>query len=282
MNIFKELAFYLDFPFVRYAIYVGALTALCASLIGVSLVLKRYSFIGEGLSHVAFAGMALAIVVNMTNNLLLIMPLTVLISVLLLGRGSKAKIKGDAAIAMLSVGALAIGYFVINRFSSRGNVAADVCASLFGSTSILTLHLTDVWISLAVSVVVVVVFLLFFNRIFAVTFDSNFMQATGSKPAVYEILLAVVIGIVIALSMRLVGSLLTSALIIFPAVSAMRVFKTYKSVTICAVAIAVFCALAGIFAAILAGTPVGSTIVIANLMIFVLFYAIGMVTRRFL
>ena len=280
MNIFQELAYYLEFDFVRYAILVGVLTALCASLIGVPLVLKRYSFIGEGLSHLAFAVLAFAIVINMTNNLLLIMPATVLVSVLLLGRGSKVKIKGDASVAMLSVGTLAIGYFLINTYSKSGNVAVDVCTSLFGSISILTLTMTDVMISISVSVAVVVIFILFYNKIFAVTFDAPFMEATGSRPAIYEMLLAVIIGIVIALSMRLVGALLTSALIIFPAVSSMRVFKTYSSVTAYSVVIAVSCALLGLFAAIIFGTPVGSTIVIANMAVFAMFCGIGSITKK--
>jgi len=279
MNIIDDLMFYLGFDFVRYAIVVGVLIALCASLIGVPLVLKRYSFIGEGLSHLAFAVLAFAIVINMTNNLLIIMPATVLVSVLLLGRGNKVKIKGDAAVAMLSVSALAIGYFLINMYSSSGNVSADVCTSLFGALSILTLKMTDVWISISVSIAVVVIFIVFYNKIFAVTFDAPFMEATGARPEIYNLLFAAIIGIVIALSMRLVGALLTSALIIFPAISAMRLFKTYSSVTVCAVIIAIVCALSGILIAVLFGTPVGSTIVMANMAVFSGFCLIDLVSK---
>jgi zinc transport system permease protein len=207
------------------------------------------------------------------------MPLTVLTSILLLGRGSKSKIKGDATLAMLSIGALAFGFFLINTFSGSGNITADVCDSLFGANSILLLSGADVWVSLAITVVVVALFLFLYNKIFAVTFDSNFMQATGSRPAVYEYLLAAVVGVVVATSMQLVGSLLTAALIIFPAISAMRVFKAFKSVTICAVVISVLCALFGILAAILFETPVGATIVIANIVVFGVFYLTSIIRR---
>lgn len=278
--MFEELAYYLQFDFVKYAIVVGILTALCASLIGVPLVLKRYSLIGDGLSHVAFSGMCLAVVVNLANNLLIVMPLTVITSVFLLSRGNRAKVKGDAALAMLSVGALAIGYFIINTFTNGGNVSADVCASLFGSTAILTLTVADVWISVIVSILVISMFLLFYNKIFAITFDANFMKATGTKPIIYEIMIAIIVGVVVAISMRLVGSLLTSALIIFPPVSAMRLFKTYRSVTICSLCIALFCSAFGIMAAILLGTPIGSTIVITNLIAFGSFYIFGLLRRR--
>jgi len=268
MNIFETLWFYLQFQFVQYALVVAILTAICASLIGVPVVLKRYSFIGFGLSNVAFMVTALAIALNLENQIILVMPLTVLASILLLGFGRRGKVKGDASIAMLSLGALAIGYFIINTFAVRGNVTADIAGSLFGATSILTLQLSDVLLSLGVTLVVATVFIFLYKRIFAVTFDANFMQATGSRPLVYEILIATVVGIVVALSMQLVGALLTSALIIFPTLSAMRIFRTYKSVTIASVIIAVICALFGIFLAIIMETPVGVTIIIFNLLVF--------------
>jgi zinc transport system permease protein len=277
---YDEITLYWDLPQVPRAVIVGFLTAICASLIGVPLVLKRYSCIGEGLSHVSFLGISLAMVINLTNNILIVMPLTVLTSVVLLGFGTKTKIKGDAAIAMLSVAALSGGYFVLKVFSDRATSAADVCGSLFGSISILTLQESEVWISLFVTIVVVAIFLLFYNRIFAVTFDANFMQATGSRPRVYEILMSVIVGVIVALSMRFVGALLTSALIIFPSISAMRVFKTFRSSIICSSIIAGACAIVGIFASMIYDTPVGSTIVIANIFVFAVFWGVGVLTRR--
>jgi len=271
---------YFQFPLVRYALIVGVLTALCAALIGVPLVLKRYSFIGDGLSHIAFGGMAVAGVINLTNNLYLILPLTVATAILLLGAGRNKKIQGDAAIAMISVGALAFGYFLLNVFSVSSNLSADVCASLFGSTSILTLKPSDIWLCIAMSVVVIALYLVFYNKIFATTFDANFMQATGVNSKAYEILIATVIGIVVSLSMRLVGSLLISALIIFPALSAMRVFKNFKAVVLCSVAVSVFCALSGMLVSIVWGTPVGATIVITDIAVFIGFYVAGIFLRR--
>jgi zinc transport system permease protein len=280
VNIFEKLAYYLQFPFVQYALIVGVLTALCAALLGVPLVLKRYSFIGDGLSHVAFGGMAIAAVINLTDNLYLIMPLTVVVAVFLLSRGSRAKIKGDAAIAMLSVGALAFGYFLMNTFTVSSNIAGDVCTSLFGSTSILTLTTGDIILCSIMAVLVIAVYIVFYNKIFAVTFDADFMQATGMRSKAYEVLIAVVIAVVISLAMRLVGSLLTSALIVFPALSAMRIFKSFRSAVICSAAISVFCAVFGMLVSILWGTPVGATIVMTDIAVFALFYVGGMTIRR--
>lgn len=259
---------YLQFPFVRYALIVGVLIALCSSLLGVTLVLKRFSFIGDGLSHVAFGAMAIAGVLHITDDMLFVMPLTILSAVLLLRTGRHTKIKGDAAIAMISVGALAIGYLLLNLFSTSGNLSGDVCSTLFGSTSILTLTQAEVWLCAALSVAVVVIFLLFYNKIFAVTFDEDFAKAAGIHAEAYNLLIAVVIAVIIVLAMNLVGSLLISALIIFPAMSAMRIFKSFRSVTVCSALLSVFCALLGILVSIVAGTPVGSTIVAADIAAF--------------
>ncbi|MDR1093933.1 MAG: metal ABC transporter permease [Clostridiales bacterium] len=271
---------YLQFSFVQNALIVGVLVALCAALIGVPLVLKRYSFIGDGLSHIAFGGMAVAAVINLTNNLYLIMPLTVAAAVSLLTAGQNAKIKGDAAIALISVAALAFGYFLLNTFSVTPNISADVCTSLFGSTSILTLKQSDIFLCIGMSVLVIAVYLVFYNKIFAVTFDAEFMKAAGVKSKAYEILVAAVIGIVVSLSMRLVGSLLTSALVIFPALSAMRVFKNFKAVVLCSAAVSVACALCGILISIVWGTPVGATIVLTEVVIFGLFCVSGLKFKR--
>lgn len=280
-DLFTTLSFYLSKPFVINALIVGVLIALCSSLLGVTLVLKRYSFIGDGLSHVAFGAMAIAAVLGLTNNMPLVLTITVLCAVLLLRMGKNAKIKGDAAIAMISVGSLAIGYLLMNVFNTgSSNLSGDVCSTLFGSTSILTLSTFDVWMCVILSVIVVVFFVLFYNRIFSVTFDENFARATGQRAGLYNLLIAIVIAVIIVISMQLVGSLLISALVIFPALSAMRVFKSFKSVTICAAIVSVVCALIGLFISILAGTPVGSTIVAADIVVFFIFFLIGAVTKR--
>lgn len=278
--MFDTLIHYLQYPFVRYALIVGVLVALSASLLGVTLVLKRFSFIGDGLSHVAFGAMAIAAVLNLTNQMLIVMPITVVSAVLLLRTGQNAKIKGDAAIAMISVGALAFGYLLMNIFSTSSNLSGDVCSTLFGSTSMLTLSLTDVWVCTIISVIVVAVFLLFYHKIFAVTFDEGFAMAVGTKAKRYNLLLAVIIAVVIVMAMKLVGSLMISALVIFPAVSAMRLFKSFRSVTICSVVVSVICAVAGMVISILASTPVGSTIVAVNVVAFFVCSAAGRLLRR--
>ena len=275
MNVFQQLEMYLQTPFVQNALIVGVLIALCSSLLGVTLVLKRFSFIGDGLSHVAFGAMAIAGVLYITNEMLFVLPVTVICAVLLLRTGQNAKIKGDAAIAMISVGALAVGYMLLNLFPKSSNVSSDVCTSLFGSTSILTLTPLEVRLCIGLSIAVVVIFLLFYNKIFAVTFDEDFSRAAGVRAEAYNLLIAVVVAVIIVLAMNLVGSLLISALIIFPAVSAMRLFKSFKSVTICSAILSVSCALIGILISIVGfngkGTPVGSTIVTVDIAAFLIF-----------
>ena len=280
--MFEKLALYLQYPFVRYALIVGVLIALCSSLLGVTLVLKRFSFIGDGLSHVAFGAMAIAAVLNLTNDMLLVLPITVVSAVLLLRTGQKTKIKGDAAIAMISVGALAVGYLLINLFPVTGssNISGDVCSTLFGGTSILTLTETEVTMSLVLSVVVFAFFIFFYHKIFAVTFDESFATATGTNTGLYNLLTAVIIAVVIVLAMNLVGSLLISALVVFPALSAMRVFRSFRSVTICAAVISVLCAVGGILIAAVMSTPVGSTIVVADILVFALFTLAGWIRGR--
>ncbi len=277
-DIIEKANLYFQYSFVWYALIVGVLIALCASLLGVTLVLKRFSFIGDGLSHVAFGAMAVASILNISNNMWFIMLVTVMCAVLLLRTGQNAKIKGDAAIAMISVGALAIGYLFMNIFATGPNLSGDVCSTLFGSTSILTLTEAQVKLCAVLSVIVVVLFILFYNKIFAVTFDEVFAKATGLKTEFYNLLIAVITAVIIVLAMNLVGSLLISALVIFPALSAMRIFKSFLSVTICAVIISVFCALIGIFVSILSGTPVGATIVVVYILAFAISCVIGKVT----
>ena len=298
MNWFSTLAEYFQYPFVRYALIVGVLVALCSSLLGVTLVLKRFSFIGDGLSHVAFGAMAIASATKVavsqlfsaiatvipgadgfmeSYEMVLTLLITILAAVFLLKTGRNRKIKGDAAVAMLSVGALAIGYLILNLFPTSGNLSGDVCSTLFGSTSILTLTSSEVWISLALSIVVVAAFLIFYHKIFAVTFDESFAKATGIKADFYNLLIAVIVAVVIVLAMNLVGSLLISALVIFPALSAMRVFKSFKSVTIASAIISVLSAVLGILISILVekGLPVGSTIVAVDILVFLGFLIAG-------
>ncbi|MBQ7828754.1 MAG: metal ABC transporter permease [Clostridia bacterium] len=276
---FSKLADYLRFDFVRNALIVGVLIALCSSLLGVTLVLKRFSFIGDGLSHVAFGAMSVAAVVGLTDQMALVLPVTVISAIILLSMGQGSKLKGDAAIAMISVGALAVGYLLQNVFSTSTNVSGDVCSTLFGSTSILTLSKGDVWTCIILSALVLAVFIVFYNKIFAVTFDESFSQATGIRAKAYNLLIAVVIAVIIVLAMNLVGSLLVSALIIFPALSAMRLFKSFRGVVICSAIISVFCALIGILISIVAGTPVGSTVVVTDLAVFAIFALIGVVKK---
>ena len=266
---------YMSFPFVRYALIVGVLIALCSSLLGVTLVLKRYSFIGDGLSHVAFGALAIATILNFTSRMIIVLPITIVFAILLLRKGQNTKIKGDAAIAMLSVGALAFGYMMMNLFPSSSNVSGDVCTTLFGSMSILMLTKTDVWVCGILAIVVTILFIFLYNRIFAVTFDEDFANAVGTKVNLYNLLIATVIAVIIVLAMNLVGSLLISALVIFPALSAMSILKNFKSVTIFSAVSSMICALIGIIISILAGTPVGSTIVAADVVLFAVCYLIG-------
>ncbi|ADU24199.1 MULTISPECIES: metal ABC transporter permease [Ruminococcus] len=289
---------YFQFEFVRYALIVGLLIALCSSLLGVTLVLKRFSFIGDGLSHVAFGAMSVSTVLSVTlkqashgesafakflqdtNGMVIILPVTLLAAVLLLRTGQNTKIKGDAAIAMISVSSLALGYMLMNRFPGSANVTGDVCSTLFGSTSILTLTGGKVLLSAILAAVVLAVFIIFYNRIFSVTFDESFAKASGVRSDGYNLLIAVITAMIIVLAMNLVGSLLISALIIFPALSAMRLFKSFKSVVICSAVISVICAGVGIIVSILFSTPVGSTIVTADIAVFLIFSFIAAITKR--
>lgn len=265
---------------MRYALIVGTLIALCSSLLGVTLVLKRFSYIGDGLSHVAFGALAVATLFDLGNTSVVVMPVTVIAAILILRTGQNPRIHGDAAIAMLSVGSLAVGYLVMNLFSTSANISGDVCSTLFGSTSILTLTRAEVWLCVVMSVIVAAVFIFLYNRIFAVTFDENFARATGLRSGVYNNLIAVITAVIIVLAMNLVGSLLISALVIFPALSAMRVIQNFKGVVICAGVISVVCALAGIILSILFSTPVGSTIVAADIVMFLICCLVGRIVRK--
>ncbi len=278
-EIIETFIGYLQYPFVVYAIITGILISLCAALLGVTLVLKRLSYIGDGLSHVAFGAMAVASVMNLVNDMPMVLIVTLVCAVALLFTSQNGKVKGDASIGMLSVGSLAIGYLLVNMFSTSANLSGDVCSTLFGSISILTLTKSDVLLCLILSGSVLFLFVLFYHKIFAVTFDENFSKAIGGKTARYNFIIAVITAVIIVLAMNLVGSLLITALVIFPAVSAMRVCKSFLSVTICAAVISVICACIGLFISIIYGTPVGSTIVVADMIAFFIFTIIGRIKK---
>ena len=280
MNVFETLLHYFSYPFVRYAVIAGILISLCAGLLGVVLVLKRYAMIGDGLSHVAFGAMAVAAVLGFAP-MTVALPVTVAVAILLLLAGEKQLIKGDSAIAMLSAGSLAVGYLLLNLFpsSDTGSLSGDVCASLFGSTSMMTLSGADVWLCVGLSAAVIAFFVIFYNKIFAVTFDEGFATSSGVRVRVYNFLIAAISGVVIVLAMKLVGALLISSLIIFPALSAMRVFRSFRSVVICSAVISVVGSLAGLLAALLLSTPTGASVAVVHIVIFLVFTVLGRLRR---
>ena len=277
---FKNLQLYFSYPFVRYALIVGVLIAICSSLLGVTLVLKRFSFIGDGLSHVAFGAMAIAAVLKFTNQTVVILPITVICAILLLKGGNSSKIRGDAAIAMLSVGALALGYLLMNIFSPSANVSGDVCGTLFGSTSILTLSRGEVILCAVLALVVIALFILLYNKLFAVTFDENFSRATGVNTEAYNMFISVITAVVIVIAMNLVGSLLISALIVFPELSAMRLYKSFFAVSVFSAVFAAVCTALGMIISVLAGTPVGATVVAVDIAGFILSSVLGRALKR--
>ncbi len=275
INFFQELASYLHYPFVLYALGAGTMIALCSSLLGVPLVLKRFSFIGDGLAHVAFGAMAIASILGLTNDIWIVLPATVLSAIILLYGTRNSLIQGDAAIAMISVGALAVGYMLMSLFARSPNLSGDVCTTLFGSVAILTLSPPQFLLCTLLSIGTLLFYILFYRRIFAITFDADFAQASGINIRQDNLLLAIVIAIIIVLAMTLVGSLLVSALIVLPALSAMRICTSFKNVTICSAVISVLCAISGIFISIGASTPIGATIVVVNIGIFMVLAVIG-------
>lgn len=276
----NTLITYFSYPFVRYAFIVAVLVSFCAALLGVILVLKRFSFLGDGLSHFAFGAVAIAAVIGLTDNMMLVMPVTIICAVLLLRAGQNAGVKGDASLAMVSVSSLAVGYLLLNVFSASTNVAGDVCSSLFGSEALITLNKGDVIRCSIISAIVVAVFVIFYNRIFSVTFDESFATATGTHAGVYNTLIAIISAVIIVLAMELVGSLLISALIVFPALSAMRVFTGFKSVVICSACISVAAASFGLILSLLFSTPTGATIVAVDMVLFLVFTAVGRFCKR--
>lgn len=279
LELFETLQSYFAFSFVKYAFIAGVMIALASSLLGVTLVLKRFSYIGDGLSHTAFGAMAIASVLKIANNTWFVLPATVVCAIIILCANENSKVKGDASVAMISVGALAFGYLIMNIFSPSANLSGDVCSTLFGSTLILTLTKTDVIISVVFSLLVIIFYILFYNRIFAITFDENFAFACGTKTKLMKIIMASIIAVIIVLAMNLVGSLLISALIIFPSISSMLIFKSFKKVTIFSCIFSVFCTCFGILVSIIAETPVGSTIVMFDIACFVVCKIISLIRK---
>lgn len=271
LNLLKEM---MSYPFLVRAVIVGILVTLCAALLGVSLVLKRYSMIGDGLSHVGFGALAIATAFNMAP-LQVSIPVVVLAAFLLLRLSENSKIKGDAAIALISTGSLAVGVMVI---SITTGMNVDVCNYMFGS--ILALSKDDVALSIILSIVVLILYVLFYSKIFAVTFDESFSKATGIKAELYNMLIALLTAVTIVIGMRLMGALLISSLIIFPSLTSMRIFKSFKSVVISSAVLSVICFLVGIVISYIYSTPAGASIVSVNITAFIIFSATGVIIRR--
>ena len=270
-----ELLRYLEYPFVRYAIVAAMLISLCSALVGVILVLKRYSYIGDGFSHVAFGAMSIALVLGMIQQkMYLVFPITTVAAILILKSGQNKRVQGDAIVGMVSTGALALGYLLMNLFPPTANISGDVCSTLFGSTSILTLSKAEVWLCVIASIIVLIIFVMLYPKIFAVTFDENFSKATGLKADQINLILAVIIAVIVVLAMNLVGSLLISALVIFPALSVMQLFKSFKAVLIGAAILSEICTVTGMLVAILCSTPVGATIVTVDIIAFIICWLI--------
>lgn len=270
-----ELLRYLGYPFVRYAIVAAMLISLCSALVGVILVLKRYSYIGDGLSHVAFGAMSIALVLGMIQQkMYLVFPITTVAAILILKSGQNKRVQGDAIVGMISTGALALGYLLMNLFPPTANISGDVCSTLFGSTSILTLSKAEVWLCVIASIIVLIIFVMLYPKIFAVTFDENFSKAIGLKTNQINLILAVIIAVIVVLAMNLVGSLLISALVIFPALSVMQLFKSFKVVLIGAAVLSEICTVTGMLVAILCSTPVGATIVTVDIIAFIICWLI--------
>ena len=264
----------LSYPFMTRAFLVGSLVALCSALLGVSLVLKRYSMIGDGLSHVGFGAMAIAAAMN-AAPLTIAIPVVIVAAILLLRISGNAKIKGDAAIALISTTSLAVGVMVISLTTGMNT---EVYNYMFGS--ILAMSAEDVKLSLVLSVFVLILFIVFYHKIFAITFDETFARATGVKAGVYNTLIAVLTAVTIVLGMRMMGALLISSLIIFPALTSMRVCRTFKSVIINAAVISVVCLIAGVTLSYVAATPAGASVVLANLVMMVLYTVVGAVKNH--
>jgi zinc transport system permease protein len=253
---------------------VGLLVSLCASLLGVSLVMKRFSMIGDGLSHVGFGALVIAAVMN-ASPLQVSIPVVIAAAFLLLRLNENSKIKGDAAVAIVSTGSLAAGVMIISLTTGMNT---DVYNYLFGS--ILTMNKGDVFLSVILSITMLVIFFFFYHKLFAITFDETFAKASGVKTSMYNMLIALLTAITIVLGMRMMGALLISSLVIFPALTAMRVFKRFKTVTVCSAIVAVFCFVSGIVISYLYSTPAGASVVMMNVFAFFIFWIISAVSQK--
>jgi zinc transport system permease protein len=272
--MFEILTEMFSYTFLVRAVIVGLLVALCAALLGVSLVLKRYSMIGDGLSHVGFGALAVATAMN-AAPLSVSIPVVVIAAFFLLRISENSKIKGDAAIALISTSALAIGVVVISMTTGMNT---DVCNYLFGS--ILAMSKTDVALSITLAIVVLIMFVFFYNKIFAVTFDENFAKATGVKANLYNMMIALLTALTIVLGMRMMGALLITALIIFPPLTSMRLCKKFKTVTLISAIISVICFFIGVVISYVYATPTGASVVLVNILFFIIFWAISGIRGR--
>jgi zinc transport system permease protein len=273
-NIFSILAEMFSYTFLVRAFVVGALVSVCAAILGVSLVLKRYSMIGDGLSHVGFGSLAIATALN-AAPLTVAIPIVVAAAFLLLRLTERSLIKGDAAIAIISTSSLAIGVVIISQTTGMNT---DVCNYLFGS--ILAMNKNDVYLSIALSVTVLALVIIFYHKLFAITFDETFARAAGVKAGLYNMLIAFLTAVTIALGMRMMGAMLISALIIFPALTSMRVFKTFRSVTVCSICVSMLCFFTGIVISYEYATPTGASVVLINILAFLLFWFINSLRKR--
>ncbi len=264
----------LNYPFMQRALIVGLLVTLSSAVLGVSLVLKKYSMIGDGLSHVAFGALSIATALNMAPMQVAV-PVVIVTAFFLLRMNEKSKVGASSAVALISTGSLAVGVIAVSL--SKG-MNAEVYNYMFGS--ILAMSTGDVVLSAVLSSAVMLIFIVFYNRIFAVTFDENFAKATGTKTELYNMLIAVLTAVTIVIGMRMMGAMLISALIIFPALSSMRIFKTFKSVTVSAICVSVLCFLIGFSASYVYDLPTGASIVVANILVYVLFSVIGFIKNR--
>lgn len=278
--ILSKLIEYWQYPFVKYAFFAGVLISIASSILGVILVLKRYSYIGNSLSSVAFGSMSVATVVGLSNEIFLILPVTIITSIILLRYSEKSRLTADASIAMISVAFLALGYMVMNVFKTGPNVSVDVCTTLFGSLSILTLTKSDVMMCTILSIVVLSFFFIYYKKIFLSVFDENYAKASGVDTDRLNFILSIIIGVTISIAIRLVGSLLICALMIFPCVSAMKLFNSFKSVTIFSGISSVITASVGLIVSIVFGFPVGSTIVFMNVLLFLICFIVSKVRSK--
>ena len=273
-RILRIPEYFTNYSFVRNALIVSVLVALCAALLGVVLVLRRFSLIGDGLSHVAFGAATVAATLGIFD-FSLTLPVTVLAAILILNTNEKRRIMGDAIIAVVSAASLAIGYLILDVGGGTSNLGGDVCTALFGSSAILSIDTYELIFTATIATVLVALTVIFYYKIFSISFDERFAKATGTKTEAYNLVIAIITAVVIVIGMKLAGALLMSALIVFPAMSAMKICKSFKFTIIVAAIIAVICAVGGVLLSILLETPVGATIAAVDILAYGIFAIIG-------